>query len=294
MTAGQLSPTELLRQAPDRITIAGDWHADRAWAVAAIRAAAGAGSRIVLHLGDFGIWPGDFGGTYLDAVEQALADTGLTLAFVDGNHEDFAQLLALPVTPLDDGTPGLRRVRPGIYHLPRGARWSWGGLRWLALGGAASVDRAWRKPGISWWPEESLTAGDVRRAGEGGGVDIMLTHDCPAGVKIPGFVPPADGAGRPPPWPADALAAAHTSRLMLREVVDAVTPTQLFHGHFHVAYTAQLPLPGGRTVVVRGLPREHDPGNYVHVDLATLVEANCERRAAQLRTPKESGTGNTG
>jgi hypothetical protein len=267
-----LSPTELLQQAPDRLTIAGDWHADGAWARTVIRAAAEAGSGVLLHLGDFGIWPGEFGRTYLDTVERALAETGVTLAFIDGNHEDFPQLLATPVEPLDDGTPGLRAVRPGLYHLPRGTRWTWGDLRWLALGGAASVDRAWRKPGISWWPEETLTSGDVRRASESGEVDVMLTHDCPAGVAIPGFGPPPDGSGppKPPPWPVDALAAAHANRMLLREVVDAVTPTQLFHGHFHVAYTAELPLAGDRFVAVRGLGREPDPGNVLHTDLATL------------------------
>lgn len=282
---GRLSPTELLRHTPDRLTIAGDWHADRTWAAAAIGSAAAAGSRVILHLGDFGIWPGAFGRDYLDTVESALAAAGLTLAFVDGNHEDFAQLLALPVTPLDDGTPGIRRVRPGIYHLPRGTRWTWGGLRWLALGGAASVDRAWRKPGISWWPEESLTAGDVRRAAAPGPVDIMLTHDCPDGVVIPGVGPlpeerVAGEPATPPPWPLEALAAARANQRLVRGVVEAVTPTHLFHGHFHVAHTAELRLADGSTVEVRGLPREPDPDNVLHTDLATLARRSRDRRTS--------------
>ena len=269
----QLSPEQLLREPPTGLTIAGDWHADGDWSRQVIGEAAAAGSQVVLHLGDFGVWPGDFGRRYLDTVEAALADTGLTLAFIDGNHEDFAQLLAVPLDPAS----GLRVLRTGLYHLPRGTRWNWHGVSWLAIGGASSIDRAWRKPGISWWPEEALTAGDVARAVAAGKADVMLTHDSPEGVAIPGISAPA---GPAPVWPAAALAAARANRLLVREVVDAVRPTHLFHGHFHVRYTTALPLRGGSEVTVAGLDREGSAGNVVHLDPAALARDSRARRAA--------------
>ena len=33
----------------------------------------------------------------------------------------------------------------------------------LFMGGALSVDKAWRTPGYDWFPEESITTGDLDR-----------------------------------------------------------------------------------------------------------------------------------
>lgn len=50
---------------------------------------------LILQVGDFGIWPGRGGQLYLEAGDQALAEAGLRLWFIDGNHEDFEQLLTI-------------------------------------------------------------------------------------------------------------------------------------------------------------------------------------------------------
>jgi hypothetical protein len=48
-----------------RIAVAGDWHGNTAWAVRAVRRMAALlprdGPRVIVHLGDFGIWPGPEG-----------------------------------------------------------------------------------------------------------------------------------------------------------------------------------------------------------------------------------------
>ena len=81
---------------PRRIVVAGDWHGNEEWAVSVIRRIptllAGEDQRLILHLGDFGIWPGQAGQVYLDRVSHALAEADAELWFVDGNHEDFARL----------------------------------------------------------------------------------------------------------------------------------------------------------------------------------------------------------
>lgn len=69
-------------------------------------------------------------------------------------------------------------MRPSIRHAPRGHRWTWAGLRFLALGD----DRAYRVLGVSWWPEEASEAADVARCLEGGPVDVMICHEAPAGL----------------------------------------------------------------------------------------------------------------
>ena len=61
---------------PERILVAGDWHGDQAWAVNVIKRVpellAGERTRLVLQLGDFGIWAGRDGQRYLAAVGWAL------------------------------------------------------------------------------------------------------------------------------------------------------------------------------------------------------------------------------
>ncbi|MDR2988438.1 MAG: metallophosphoesterase, partial [Nocardiopsaceae bacterium] len=77
--------------APGRILVAGDWHGNRLWAVNVIRRIPqllnGEEPRIILHLGDFGIWPDDEGRRYLTTVSSVLAEQDAELWFVDGNHE---------------------------------------------------------------------------------------------------------------------------------------------------------------------------------------------------------------
>ena len=84
---------------PQRILVAGDWHGNREWAINVIRRAdqllAGQSTRLILHLGDFGIWPGLDGERYLAGVVWALKQVRAELWFVDGNHEDFSLLAAV-------------------------------------------------------------------------------------------------------------------------------------------------------------------------------------------------------
>ena len=67
--------------------------------------------------------------------------------------------------PSERGDAGLFDAHPGqairvsevTWLLPRPARLRIGGRKILSLGGAASVDREWRVPGVSWWPDEVIT-----------------------------------------------------------------------------------------------------------------------------------------
>jgi hypothetical protein len=118
----------------ERVLFAGDWHGNLGWAANCVGVAEAAKADAIVQLGDFGIWPGPAGQRYLDMLEIALASVDLTCYFIDGNHEDFPQLYGYPLVA--DGT---REVRPHIYHLPRGYRWEWAGLTFLALGGATAV-----------------------------------------------------------------------------------------------------------------------------------------------------------
>lgn len=239
-----MTTTVLQEPGPDTVMLAGDWHGNTGWATSLIISAGVRGIRVILQLGDFGFWvPGLRRDRYLDEIETACVRHDVTVLWVDGNHEFHPGLNELPIDP----ATGLRPIRPHIFHLPRGLRWRWHGKTWMALGGAHSVDRPQRKPGVSWWPEEHLTETDVAHAISGGPVDVIVAHDAPDGYEIPGL---------PGGFPPAELYAADLHRAMIGEVVDATAPTVLFHGHYHVRYTAYR----GETRVV-GLA--DDGGNFV-------------------------------
>jgi hypothetical protein len=223
-----------MEEVPERIGVAGDWHGNTAWAVRAVRKIdallPAAGPRVVLHLGDFGIWPGPGGRSYLAELTSALEAADVSLWFVDGNHEDFTQLARLR-----PGPDGREQVTERIWHLPRGYRWRWAGREWLALGGAVSLDRAGRAEGISWWPEEEITRAQAGAVIEAGPADVMVTHECPAGIEH-AFPPP------PSWWSADDLRRNEAHRALMREIVLAVRPRFLMHGHLHIGYQRRVDL----------------------------------------------------
>lgn len=228
---------------PDRVLVAGDWHGNTLCALDAITAAARQDATVVVQLGDFGFWtPGRSTDRYLDAVHEECARHKINLLWIDGNHECFPALGALPVDP----DTGLRRIRPNLFHLPRGVRWIWHGRTWMALGGAHSVDRQLRVQGKDWWPEEFLSEADLLRATTSGPVDVLLTHDCPDRVDIPGLAAPGV-------FPAEEIAVSEAHRWLVGQVVDATTPAVLLHGHYHVRYDAIRELPAGGNTAIIGL-----------------------------------------
>src|SRR5271155_3632304 len=132
-----------MERVPERIGVAGDWHGNTAWATRAVRKMAALlpadGPRVIVHLGDFGIWPGPSGREYLARLDAELAAARAELSFVDGNHEDFTQLAGLR-----PGPDGRAQVTERIWHLPRGHRWRWHGRDWLPPRGAGSPQRPGR------------------------------------------------------------------------------------------------------------------------------------------------------
>jgi hypothetical protein len=217
-----------------RILIVGDLHCDTLAARAAIDHAAAVHADVILQLGDFGFWPRtEPGRKFLRKVEARLGQVGVDLWWVDGNHDDHKALAARPVR-----ADGRRRVSDHIWHLPRGHRWTWEGTVWVAAGGAVSVDQKWRTEGVSWFPEEALTDGDVNAIVAGGKAQVLISHDAPWGVPTLGRELQLD---RPPvqresEWPADLLQASDDHMHRVRNIVDRVSASRVFHGHHHVRY----------------------------------------------------------
>ncbi|KXO98402.1 Calcineurin-like phosphoesterase superfamily domain (plasmid) [Tsukamurella tyrosinosolvens] len=243
---------------PTTVAIAGDWHANVNWAKHAITTAARRGAEAIVQAGDFGMLPGPFVKQYLDELDETLSIHQLHLLWVDGNHEDHASLEAWPVRD------GVHPIRERITHLPRGYRWSWSGKTWLALGGAVSVDRAHRSPGLDWWPDEAISDSDVARSISPGPADVMISHDSPAGGRVLDEWLGVNGFRLSEQLQDDCDA----NRARLRKVVDAVQPRLLVHGHYHWRYRDRIGV-----TAVEGLDCDGDKvlRNVILVDASSLT-----------------------
>jgi predicted phosphodiesterase len=138
---------------------------------------------------DFVIIAGDFGAIWMNEPDKRenyimkwLQDKPWTTLFIDGNHENFERLLALPVEEKFGGNVGM--VRSGIYHLKRGELYLIGGKKFFCFGGAYSWDRYHRTLGLSLWEEEvpnhkEMDYGIEQLESVDYKVDYVITHTLP-------------------------------------------------------------------------------------------------------------------
>lgn len=277
-----------------RLLLAGDTHGNLGHVRRILRAAADRGLEHVFQLGDFGYWEHEHSGVrFLDAAHRAARDHGVTLYFLDGNHDKSALLHERYGDRPD--AEGFLQVRGRIRYAPRGHAWTWDGVRFLAFGGARSVDKderlkeekrrhqkaarkeghrlaAGRPPGevrdfagTLWFPEEEATDDEVRR--------IIAAATAAAGTGTPEGTDTTDGragasgtdvllthdkprATRPGTDRKD-LAICHPNQARVQRLIDALHPRLAAHGHLHHRYTATLTRPRA-TTRVEGLAA--DPG----------------------------------
>jgi len=175
-----------------RILLVGDSHGDAGFISFVVGHAMAGDCALIVQLGDFGYWEhAPWGKAFLGHCSRELVRAGISMYWIDGNHENHPLLWAKYPT----GEDGFCEVRPNLFYIPRGHSWEWEGHRCLGLGGAFSIDRDWRlreeafagQPETLWWPTELITENNVARAKEVGAADIVFSHDCPDGVPIPGI-----------------------------------------------------------------------------------------------------------
>lgn len=241
---------------PDhRVAVCGDWHGNIGWVRTLAKALPSLAPDVttILQLGDWWMRPGD--------VDEAFTGTGIDRIYVTlGNHEPWGD-----VTPLLDAYPTAAvRVSEITWLLPRPSRLRIGDRPVLSLGGATSVDRAWRRDGISWWADEEIRDEHVAAAIASGPADLMLSHEGPANTPVRAVQEVL--RANPMGFPDDALADSAASRTRVASVWDAARPELLVHGHMHA--------PGGGTYGdgrrVASLGRDGQQGNLAILDMKTL------------------------
>jgi len=238
------------------ICAAGDIHGamDRLYQdVLAFEAVLGVRFDYVLHVGDFGIWPDanridkatryhDGAGDFPAWFSENRCAPRPTL-FIKGNHEDFMWLDARQDA---DVLPGLTYLRNGHtvdIHDRRG-----GQIRVGGVGGCyGPSDYLRRSERLQGYAKRHYTSDEIARLAGAGGVDIVLTHDAPAGVRFErhrqgsGYVSEAKGL--------DTLLAQ-------------VRPRVCFFGHHHTRVDANI-----SGVHCIGLNKVTMPGNLVAIEM---------------------------
>lgn len=242
------------------IMIAGDWHGDTTWACKMVRMAKRHGIERIYQCGDFGLWDHKEDGVrYLDTLNAECRENGVKVYFLDGNHENHDRLEWYDRhNPRDYGGVNVY-IRSHILHIPRGTRWEADGRILMAVGGAYSVDKMWRKPGESWWAGETLHDGQLKaieqRYGNTPPVDILLTHDCPTNAPFKYRLK------------NDPDSQIH--RQKMDKVGKILRPRLWFHGHMHERYDYGFQHSAGLAQVT-GLEMNGDFWSWVVLDLETL------------------------
>jgi hypothetical protein len=271
--------------APDQVVAVGDLHGNRLWAATIVQQLPvlleDEQPRLILQAGDFGFRPSP-ASWMLRTLDRDLEQARAKLWWIDGNHDDYGALGLIAKTR--KGLEPPYYITDNIAWLPRGHRWTWHGRTWLAVGGATSLDRAgppclrcrgrgcdachWEGrvaliEGTDWWPEEEISDDQEQRIIAGGPADVLLSHDCPAGV--------VHAFGDRPSWwdPADiAHAEGHARRL--QRIVDATRPSHIIHGHLHMGYQRRADF-GYGPVEVTGLNCDGKLYNWLLLDTRTMT-----------------------
>lgn len=245
-----------------KIGILGDLHGNTAAARFMLWSMAQHGITTVIQVGDFGIYTTNDGMKFANKVNEYASALGITLIVVPGNHENWRVINELIGENRTEYVP----YRSNILLTPRGMRDKIGGMSFVFLSGAPSVDRGWRKEDDDfhdargtvranryWYPEEQITGADVDYVVAGGYADVMVGHDAPHGIQgIERVI-----KGNPHGFRQADLLYAEEGRILYTEAFRAVAPRFLFHGHYHFPVNEHI--------------RAHNEGGWCHV-----IGLDCE------------------
>ena len=189
---------------------------------------------ILLQAGDFGYWPHMHGregmagrGKIWDQHGiknrvSGIKDGLVKIYWCDGNHENHDVL-----DSLEEQNPGrpFIPIMEGVYYAPFGATLDMlDGTRVMFCGGAESIDKDWRVPGESWWPQECIDDTDMAHLPNPadparGKIDWIVSHTCPSFFNL-GKIGQGDKERDP-------------SKRRLDEIFTAFRPSRWWFGHYH-------------------------------------------------------------
>ena len=145
-------------------------------------------TKLNLTLDDVLIILGDVGANYygerIDChTKNVLAKAGTTILCIHGNHEMRPSTIPTYKTKeWNGGTVWYEERHPYLLFAKDGEIYTIGKYRYIAIGGAYSVDKQWREPNVSWWADEQPSSeikAYVEQQLATQDVDAILSHTCP-------------------------------------------------------------------------------------------------------------------
>lgn len=243
-----------------KVLFVGDTHGDLENALGLVEEAVLTECEAIFVMGDFGFWEHtEEGEEFLDVLNRKLYENGKILFFVDGNHENHFLLKKDYHTEGNTTADGFHPIRNCILHSPRGNHFIWNGISFVTLGGAFSIDKAFRVEGRSWWYDELITIADMKKIKNLGiKADILLSHDAPIEVK--------NGYFRM--IHKNTFFESNCNRECISEAATILKVKMIIHGHYHFRHSEIIKL-NDRDVIVEGLDCE-GVNQMMVVDLTTL------------------------
>ena len=136
---------------------------------------------IVIVLGDFGFsWNEEFRNSW-----NALNIECLMLSVL-GNHENYNLIKSCAVERVFGANT--LKLNPRAFYLMNGEIYDIDGIKSFVFGGASSIDKVFRIPGVSWWPEEIPSHSEFLKGLDNlkknnWDIDLFLAHTCPTDVS---------------------------------------------------------------------------------------------------------------
>jgi Calcineurin-like phosphoesterase len=141
----------------------------------------------------------------------------------------------------------------------------------MFIGGAQSIDQAYRIEGFNWWPEEELSIKELNEL-----VDkyrkakprVMVTHDCPEEVASIVL------ARMPYEFSPSKIDFKSRTRLAFQEMFSAHSPDFWIFAHYHFAFDHVLR--GGREKGTRFICVAQDTFTDLDIDDVLAAAKRCD------------------
>lgn len=137
---------------------------------------------LLIQVGDFGhIWNNVPSKDEIYWLKWFDAKPFITV-FIAGNHDNHDRLNSYPVIDFCGGKAS--RISKKVYHIKNGYVYNFGERTFWCFGGALSIDKDQRIPGISWWDGEIPSYKEMQMGLDnleyvGYKVDYIITHTMP-------------------------------------------------------------------------------------------------------------------
>lgn len=183
--------------------------------------------KAIIIAGDYGWWPhfhGKFGLSktltgrpkkFNQFGVKNKHSEGVTKVFwIPGNHENWDDLKCITdYTPIE--------IQEDVTYCPFGTVLEIEGMNILCCGGAESIDKDYRIPGVSWWHEEVITQSDMDNLPECD-IDIVVSHTVPRHfISLPSLDL------------ANTVKLNDPSTMALQLIYHKYEPKRWYFGHFH-------------------------------------------------------------